>query len=156
MEPEPTDTERKLLDLFCEEYLVDMDTTRAASRCGFQDGFAKDYGIRFFNKSYVQKRIAALQRAKLDERKEREFDAINTRARLRAIINDNYAKPAARVAAARELNAMHGLRGQTGGPAQNTGQRGGIVLLPAIANMDEWEKAAQASQSALAEASRVV
>lgn len=156
MEPEPTDTERKLMDLFCEEFLVDMDATRAASRCGFQAAFAKQYGAEFYQRSYVQRRIAALQRAKLDEKKEREFDAVNTRARLRSIINDEYAKASARVAAARELNAMHGLRG-TGDPkqVQAPGQRAGVILLPAIASLGDWEQHAQASQTALAEASRV-
>jgi hypothetical protein len=154
MEPEPTEHERALYDIFCEEYLVDLDATRAASRCGFQAGFARDYGQMLFTKSYVQKKIAALQRAKLDEKDERAFDAINIRARLRAIINDDRQKASARVAAARELNTMHGLHNQEK-QSSDVGQRGGIVLLPSIANLTEWEAAATASQSALAEESRV-
>lgn len=154
MEPEPTESERALYDLFCQEYLVDLDSARAASRCGFQAGFAADYGKLLYTKSYVQKKLAALQRVKGDETSEREFDAINTRARLRAIINDDRQKAAARVAAARELNAMHERRLQAKS-VDASNQRGGIVMIPAIANLDEWEKAAVGSQTALAEASRV-
>lgn len=154
MEPEPTEQERALYDLFCQEYLVDLDATRAASRCGFQAGLAADYGKMLYTKSYIQKRLAALQRMKGDEVAERDFDAINTRARLRAIINDDRQKAAARVAAARELNAMHERKMQAKA-LDAVNQRGGIVMLPAIANLDEWEKAAVGSQAALAEASRV-
>jgi hypothetical protein len=154
MEPEPTEHERALYDVFCQEYLVDLDVVRAASRCGFQAGFAADYGRMLYQKSYVQKKIAELQRSKLDEKDEREFDAINIRARLRSIINDQNQKASARVAAARELNAMHGLHHQEKA-ASDVGQRAGIVLLPSIANLSEWEAAATASQSALTEESRV-
>lgn len=152
MEPEPTAHERALYDLFCQEYLVDRDKTRAASRCGFQAGFATDYGKQIFEKSYVQRKLAELQRAKPSEKDERDFDAVNTRARLRAIINDDMQKASARVAAARELNAMHGLHAPPRSAAVS--DRGAAVLVP-VMTLDDWERAANASQQALIEASRV-
>jgi hypothetical protein len=151
LEPEPTEAERKLYETFCFEFLVDRNPTRAASRCGFQAGFAVEYGRTLLTKSYVQRRIAELERHSTDPKKEKEFDAINTRARLRAIINDEAQKASARVSAARELNAMHGLHAPT--RVDLNAGAGGAILVP-VMGLDDWERAAQASQGKLMEATR--
>lgn len=153
MEPEPTEQERALYDTFCAEFLVDRSPIKAASRCGFQASFAADYGKILFQKSYVQRRLAAMEAIKPDTRKEREYDAVNTKARLRAIINDDLQKASARVAAARELNAMHGFHAPTKIDV-NSANKGGVMVLP-VGSAADWEAAAKASQQALMDASRV-
>lgn len=155
MEPPPTDRERALYDKFADEYLVDQNATLAASRCGFQAGFAVEYGKQLSTKAYIQRRIAELRRRPADTKADREYDrtlSINT---LRSIASDPYQKGSARVAAVRELNAMHGFHAPTKSQLDINGARGGVVLLPGIAKLEDWEAAAEASQSALAEASRV-
>lgn len=152
LEPEPTERERALMDLFCSEFLVDRSYIRAASRCGFQAAFVAEYGKMLYQKSYVQKRLAELERIKADPVKEKEFDAVNNRARLRAIANDDMQKGSTRVSAMRELNAMHGLHAPT--KVEMNQRQGGVMVIP-VGNLEEWEKAAQASQTALMEASRV-
>ena len=152
MEPEPTERERALFDLFCQEYLVDRDYVKAASRCGFQAVFCSEYGKLLFQKSYVQRKLAALEHSRADPVREKEWDAINTRARLRAIINDEHQKASSRVSAARELNAMHGLHAPT--KIDMTARSGGVMVIP-IGDIDTWEQQATASQSKLMEDSRV-
>lgn len=156
MEPEPTAQERNLYDLFAQEYLRDNNATLAASRCGFQAGFADEYGKRLITKSYVQKRIAALRMHKADSREDKEFDHSLAITNLRTIAADPYQKGSARVAAIRQLSAIRGFNAPTKSQVElNGGSRGGVVLLPGIASLDDWEAAATASQQALAEASRV-
>lgn len=154
MEPEPSNAEKALFETFCREFLVDRSYVRAASRCGFQAQFAVEYGKLLYAKSYVQKRLAEMERQKPNEKQEKEFDAVNTRARLRAIINDESQKASARVAAARELNAMHGLHAATK-INMNTNTRGSGVIVVPVGTLDEWEKMATASQQKLIEESRV-
>lgn len=154
LEPEPTESEKNLFETFCREYLVDRSYTRAASRCGFQVQFAQEYGKLIFGRSYVQRRLAEMERQRPNEKQEKEFDAINTRARLRAIINDESQKASARVAAARELNAMHGLHAATKINMNTTTRNSGVIVVP-VGSLDEWEKMATASQQKLIEESRV-
>lgn len=155
MEPPPTDRERELYDKFAEEYLVDQNATLAASRCGFQAGFAIEYGKQLSTKSYVQRRIAELRRRAVDTKADRDYDRTLNVNTLRSIASDPYQKGSARVAAVRELNAMHGFHAPTKSQIDINGSRGGVVLLPGIAKLEEWEALATQSQDALAEASRV-
>lgn len=153
LEPEPTDNERALFERFAYEYLVDRDPARAASRCGFQAAFALEYGRQLLTRSYVQRRLAELERTPVDPKGEREVDAMMTKARLRAIRDDAGQKASARVAASRELNAMHGLHAPTKIDLKAQ-HKGGVMMLP-VMSMEEWEAAAQASQSKLIEDSKV-
>jgi len=155
MEPPPTDRERELYDKFAAEYLVDQNATLAASRCGFQAGFAVEYGKQLSTKSYVQRRIAELRRRPADSKADRDYDRTLNINTLRSIASDPYQKGSARVAAVRELNAMHGFHAPTKTQVDVNGARGGVVLLPGIAKLEDWQAAAIASQDALAEASRV-
>lgn len=155
MEPEPTDDERKLYDLFVQQYLLDGSTTLAASRCGFQAGFAEEWGKELFRKSYVQRQIVALgQLRKQDTQQDAEYDHSMSISVLRSIATNPMARESARVAAVRQIAAMRGFNAPI--KTQNDdGARGGLVFLPGVISLDEWEAEARASQDALAEASRV-
>jgi hypothetical protein len=154
MEPEPTARDKALYDLFAEEFLVDGDPIMAAYRCGFMDGFAKEWGERLFRKAYVQKRIKQLRDIIPDEKTEATYlkrVVINT---LRETATNKYAKDSARVQAAAQLKQILGMDAPVKSTQEIT-HKGGVIMVPAIANIDDWEAAAQASQGALAEASRV-
>jgi hypothetical protein len=154
MEPEPTDQERQLYDMFCIEYLVDNNATAAASRCGFQAGFAAEYGKLFFSRSYVQRRLAELRRKEADTAADRTYDHSMSIATLRQIASDSAQKASARVAAVRQLAMIRGFNAPVKAQVDlNT--RAGVMQVPAVASLDEWEAAATASQTALAEASRI-
>lgn len=155
MEPPPTDRERELFDRFAEELLRDENPTLAASRCGFQAGFAIEYGKQLNAKSYVQRKVAELRSMRKDTKGDREYDhklVVNT---LRSVASDPYQKASARVQAAARLALLHGFNAPTKTQLDINGSRGGVVLLPGIAKLEDWEAAAVASQDALAEASRV-
>lgn len=152
-EPEPTEREKALYDTFCHEYLVDRSATLAASRCGFQGQFAKEYGTVLFQKSYVQRRLADLQRQRSDPKLVKDFDSVNTMARLRAILNDETQKASSRVSAAAELNRMHGLHAPTKVNV-NANTKSGVMVIP-MTTLDDWEKMAGSQQAKLMEESKV-
>lgn len=154
MEPEPTEQERALLDLFCQEYLRDGVAAQAASRCGFGAAFADEYGKRFIQKSYVQRRLSQLRETDTDAKHERKYDTRAIKTVLREIMLNPYQKPAARVAAAARMASFYGMDAPVK-TQMDINQRGGVMQVPGIAKLDDWEAAAQASQTALAEASRV-
>lgn len=153
MEPEPTERERALLDLFCSEYLVDGDSTKAASRCGFQAAFAKEYGTRFFQKSYVQRRLKQLEHARKDPKVEEEYMRSVCVNVLHKVATNEYERGAARVAAVRELKAVFGIDKQP--DLGQGGVRGGVLVVPAKLSISEWEAIASESQRKLMEESRV-
>lgn len=154
MEPAPTEAELQLYELFCQEYLVDRNPTLAASRCGFMAEMAEEYGKRMFRKSYVQKRLRVLRSLDVTSTANVDYDRSLVIDTCRAVAADPAMKSSARIAAARELASIRGFHA----PAKtqvDLNSRGGIVMLPGIANLEDWEAAAQRSQTALAEASRV-
>lgn len=155
MEPEPTEQEKALFDTFCHEYLVDGDHAAAASRCGFQAGFAAEYGKRFLERSYVQKRLRMLRETPADEKQEREYTTRAVRNVLRDIMTNPYQRATARVAAAAKLASIYGMDAPIKKQLDIT-QRGGVMEVPAIPNLEDWEAQARASQGGLIEASRVV
>lgn len=160
LEPEPTERERVLLDMFCTEYLVDFDDVAAARRVGFQDAFAEEYGKRFMRKAYVQKRLRALKEAETDPKAEARYNKRVVLNVLREVATNKYAPSAARVAAAKGLSDVYGLTGggTKGGGIGNPGDptsRGGVIMVPAIASLDDWEAAAMQSQTKLVEETRL-
>ena len=114
MEPEPSGQEKALRDLFVQEYIKDFDPFQACLRVGFQAAFAVEYAKKFMGEAYVQRRIAELQRATPENKEKRaqELKALAISVLVQASQNGPYAS---RVAAIRELNAMHGWNKPDGG-----------------------------------------
>lgn len=147
VEPELTPVEQQLRDLFVKEYLHDRDPILAAIRCGFNKCYAEQYGTQFLGESYVQRKLAALEQA--EEEDEAERIAADKRAVLSVLRQASLVGPyASRVAAAAKLAAILGMDAPAKSE-QTITHRGGVMAVPAIANLDEWEKAAQVSQDKL-------
>lgn len=150
MEPELTEREKQLRDLFVNELLVDeSDPIAAAQRCGFQAAFAKDYAIKFMNEAYVRKRIQEVKHLKVDPISVNQYDKQTIRAVLRREMQNQFGTPAARVAAAAKMQDLIEKDEAAAKNASNKSLRGGVLIVPAIANLDEWESIAMASQEKL-------
>lgn len=144
----PTDQRQKALhDLFISEYLVDFNQTDAAQRCGFQREFAIEYGQRLMATPYVKRRIKELQLMKVDEVQDAEYNKVRVKAAL--IREAHYHGPgssqSARVAALAQLSKLYGMEAPKKSEATVT-HRGGVMAVPGIATMDDWEAAAVQSQ----------
>lgn len=148
MSPELTDAEKKLRDVFVNEFQVDGNAFKAAIRTGFQAAFAKDYAAKFMAETYVLQRIEAVRQLKLDEHKSEAFDKNIVRDVLRKIAQDESANHSARVAAAAKMAAILGMDKPVEVKNEHT-HKGGVLMVPAIANLDDWQEVAMKSQAKL-------
>lgn len=143
--------ERALRDLFVKEYMLDFDPVTACMRCGFQSVMAAQYATRFMEEPYVQRRIAAEQMriAAADDEEQQDMEKQRIIAGL--LREAHYRGPgsshAARVAAFAKLASIKGLDKET---KAQLGEQSGVMLVPGISNLDEWENIAQKSQEKLA------
>lgn len=143
--------EKELRDKFVDEYLIDFDQTAAAIRIGFSASFAQTYAEKFMTEPYVRKAIAIRQHAMAEDDK---IEADQDRRRIRAALmrEAHYRGPgsshAARVSALAKLASIRDMDAPTKIKSELT-MRGGVMMVPGIANLEDWEKAAQASQTDL-------
>lgn len=143
--------EKELRNKFVDEYLIDFDQTAAAIRIGFSASFAHTYAERFMTEPYVRKRITDLQNALIEDEK---LEVEQDRRRIRAALmrEAHYRGPgsshSARVSALAKLASIRDMDAPTKIKSELT-MRGGVMMVPAIAAIDEWETAAQASQTNL-------
>jgi hypothetical protein len=153
MEPEFSEQEKALRDRFVEEYLVDWSPLNAARRVGFSNAFAKEYAERFMTESYVRRRIKQLEHKPVDEEDLAEYDKRRIRNGLMREAHDMFSSGASRVAALGKLMSLYGMDAPTK-IHQEIDHKGGVMMVPVIASLDEWERTAMASQAALAESAR--
>jgi hypothetical protein len=114
MEPELSEQEKALRDLFVQEYIKDFDPFQACLRVGFQAAFAVEYAKRFMSEPYVLRRIAELQRStpENEDAQSREDKALVLSVLRQAAQNGPYAS---RVQAAAKLASILGLDRPDGG-----------------------------------------
>lgn len=146
-----SDKEKGLRNKFVDEYLIDFDQTAAAIRIGFSASFAQTYAEKFMTEPYVRKRITDMQIALTeDEKIEAELDRRRIRAGL--MREAHYRGPgsshAARVSALGKLATIRDMDAPIKVKGDFT-HRGGVMMVPGISNLEDWEKAAQASQTDL-------
>lgn len=153
---EYTTAEKALRDLFVNEYLVDYDAQKAAMRCGFGGQFAIEYSKKFMAEPYVQQRISKLgTSADVDQEDLEAFNVRRVREQLtrEAFYYGPGASHSARVSALAklaEINNMLGAKGgRGGGPGGGGAIAGGVMQVPTISNVDEWEAEAARSQDEL-------
>lgn len=149
-EPEMSVREKALRDCFVAEYLVDYDAVCACLRIGFNNQFAKEFAIKLMAEPYVQKRI---NEVRFQDIPEKDLEAYNKKRIASKLMQEaHYMGPgsshAARVAALSKLAALNNME-----PAKKVdatvNHRGGVMAVPGIAKLDDWEKAASASQDTL-------
>lgn len=142
--------EKALRDLFVSEYLIDYDQVKAAQRCGFALQFAIEYGRKFMEEPYVQRRINEVRFKKIDERELEDYDKARIRTALMAEAHNRGpgSSHSARVSALSKLAALYGMEAPKKIDA-NVNHRGGVMAVPGIAALDEWEQQASASQDEL-------
>lgn len=147
MAPKLTDAERELREKFVAEYLKDGDQYKATLRIGFLHSVASEYSLIFMNCPYVQRRITEAMTTPSFEQEERNRDSSLVKNSLRQVImSGGYAN---KINASRALSDLHGL-GESNNKKNGTGAvLGGVMVVPAIADIDAWEKEALASQNKL-------
>lgn len=151
IEPEPEGREKALRDFFVQEYLKDYEPVLAAMRCGFMRAFAEEYAVRFMGESYVQRKIKETEfTGPVDAKAEAADDKRKILIGLRR--EANYRGPggsaSSRVAALAQLARIHGMDVVKKDKGVR-GNRGGVMVVPGIADIDEWEKVASESQDKL-------
>lgn len=151
MEPEFSADEKQLRELFITQYLKDYNAYHAALRTGFMGAFALEWAKRMMQESYTQRRIAERQREDHEKAQGKNYDHIQIVANLRQIAYNELTPAAARVAALNKLAALTGLDKQE---ESASGPAGGVIEVPTIARLDEWEAVAYESQKKLVEDAR--
>lgn len=150
-------SEQAARDLFVAEFLRDRDAYAAALRCGFSKAFATTYARQFMAEPYVRRRIAEHTThipKTVSERK--EFEETLKQQVLEQLIKDAHykgpgASHAARVSANAKLAAILGLDAPIKTQTDIT-NRGGVMIVPGIMDIDEWERQAMKQQEDLSRA----
>lgn len=150
-----TSQEIELRKKFVEEYLVDFNAIKAAIRIGFREQFAKDYSSQFMAEPFVQRLIKERQ----DESPEDEFEEeeVLKRRVLKGLVREaNYFGPGSshtgRVAALTRIAEITKL--SNGDKNVNVNVTGGVMQVPGIASIEDWQKEAESSQEKLVEDTR--
>ena len=148
-----TDGERLLRKEFVKQYMHDRNPYAAALRCGFMACFANEYSRRFMEEGYVLQLIQDAEQNTGDKKKEREANERAVEANLLQIAKDGTMSSASRVAACAKLSVIYGMDAPLK-TQHDINHRGGVMMVPAIADVDDWEKAAMTSQELLAKNAR--
>ena len=147
---ELTAHEQALRDLFVAEYMNDFDQVAAAQRCGFQYQFAVEFATRFMREPYVLRKIQQIRMTTYPAKETADYEKNRIKAALlfEAHNRGPGSSHAARVAALTRLAAIYGLEAPKK-VDQTVTHRGGVMAVPGIAALDDWEKQASASQDQL-------
>lgn len=156
MQQEPTPQEKELKDKFVTEYLVDYDAWAAAIRVGFLRNIAGTYAQTMLEDTYVRREIARRQQLQIENPKE----ANKARRRLieAALMREaHYKGPnsthAGRVMALANLAKIHDMNAATKIKSEVV-HKGGVMRVPAIASVADWEKEAAKTQDKLIKEAR--
>ncbi len=138
--------EKNLRERFVLEYLKDYDAIAACIRLGFMKRVALTYGFQLLDEPFVRQLIDQHERQQADPKVvERNIRAAAWRE---ANSRGEGTSQSARVSALSLLADLHGLKAPTKIKAEMNHQ-GGVFVVPAIASLDDWEKAAVDAQERL-------
>jgi hypothetical protein len=151
-----SDREKKLRDLFVEQYLVDYDEVAAAIRINYPKSVAREMGVLLFNEPYVRQQIKLAQENIKVEGSETAKQRILAGLWREANYRGTGSSQAARVAALAKLAAIEGMDApsrskfeMTGPDGQPLGPMSGVFVVPGIMDAETWEKMAAEQQAAL-------
>lgn len=145
-----SEQERLLRDRFVQEYFVDYDALRACLRLGYDAGLAPRYAIEFMDEPYVQKKIAE---RRIEPAVDPKTEEAETKRRIREMLlaEASYRGPgsshAARVSALSQLKAIYGM--DAAQKIDHNITRGGVMKVPGISSIDNWEAEAERNQEKL-------
>jgi hypothetical protein len=136
-----------LRDRFVEQYVIDYDAVAATRRLGYPGDFARDIAVKFIHCPYVNRQVQKFEDAQdvngnLDQEQRRLIAAL----RKEAAYYGPGSSHAARVAA---LGKLASLRKMDQPVKVDVTNRGGVMVVPGIVSLDNWEADAVASQEAL-------
>ena len=142
--------QKALRDLFVSEYLIDYNQTAAAMRCGFPREFAVQYAQKFMEEAYVQQKLKSLEMTPSDPAAEEAYNRQRIKQQLfrEAYYKGPGSSHAARVSALSQLKQLYGMDAPKKAEVELK-HRGGVMQVPAVAALEDWEAAAVASQEAL-------
>ena len=147
--------EMAIRDKLVAEYMFDYNWTNACMRCGFNAMFAHELGQRFASDCYVRWKLAEIERSRVQRTPEQanieadlERQHIIEALKREAHYTGPGSSQAARVAALGKLAQIYDLDAPKKAKIDVT-NRGGVMIVPAVANIDEWEKTASESQQRL-------
>lgn len=148
-----TEDQKALRMRFVQEYLKDHDYYGAAIRIGFLPQFAQQYAKEFADDPFVRSRIDYEMTRELTKEEQAEHERVMKR-RVDALLlkQAGYVGPGAshgaRVSALSKLASIYGMDAPTK-VEQTVQHRGGVMMVPGIASIEEWEAQAMASQAKL-------
>lgn len=149
-------TEIQLRNRFVDEYLIDFSPYNAAIRIGYDGDFASQFAERFMKETYVVKRISILT-GKEAATNETEEASVKRRVINGLIREANYrgpgSRPSSRVAALGKLASIYGMDAPTKSEHEHT-IKGGVMAVPGIASVEDWEETAVKAQEKLANDTR--
>lgn len=140
------------------EYLYDYSWTKACLRCGFRAEFCEDNAKRFAQDPYCIWRVKELSRFRglnpnPEQRAEtlelEKIDILNA-LRKEAHYYGPGSSQAARVSALGKLAQLLGMEPPKAVKAEVKAK--GVMVVPGIASVDDWEQVAQQAQADLQEA----
>jgi hypothetical protein len=151
MMPEMSEREKALRDLFVREYLQDYNAYAACLRCGFMRSFAEDYAKKFMGEPYVRQQLKVMEHVEGNEADQSQY---NRRRIYNALMKEaHYNGPgssaSARVSALAKLAAIEGMDKPAKAEENTILHRGGVMRIPDIADVTEWEDVAVVSQAQL-------
>lgn len=132
-----SDVEIELYDKFFVEYMHDFNIINAAIRCGFSIAFAKDHGQRMFTSPYIQRKLKEHYGS---DNATQKSDIELVKATLRNVMLNGTWKD--RVSAAGQMKGILGIDAPIKTQQVGSEHRGGVLRLPSIANLNQWEKTA--------------
>ncbi len=146
-----SEKEKALRNEFVRQYLIDYDELAACMRLGFIGQYAQEYSVSLMQEPYVRAKITEMTLASPDDdTAQEEADKQLTLAVLReAAQRGPYSS---RVAAAAKLAAILGMDKPVTSSLE-LHHKGGVMMVPGIGNIDDWESEALKSQQSLVDVS---
>lgn len=131
---------------FIEHYLACFNATEAARRMGYAGTSASTQGHELLHLPFTKGELKKRYDQHAEDNKEIRQQVILMLMRESNDFSDS-ASHRARVAAIAQLSKILGME-QINLKA-DVSHRGGVMLVPMVNSLDEWQKAAQVSQAAL-------
>jgi hypothetical protein len=139
-----SEVEKSLHDKFFAEFLHDFDIQKAAMRIGFSPDGARKHGPELYCSEYVQNLLKDFYS---NEKNVQKADVTLVKMTLRDVMVNGSDKD--RISAANQMKGILGIDAPLKTQQIGAGHMGGILRLPAVANLNEWEKIAERHQKAV-------